>query len=189
MNKMSAETKLKIILVLLAVVFLAVAVLTGIHTYRHKMATESFDELDMYSMHEFSQKNSEQALQALKDGDKAKLEKLMVTAEGVDGLMGFAEWSGLDIENAVSMGSGSLSTKADAKGRIDVSERWIVETADNKYVLFIETLASRWGRKNEGISAIGVTTFDHFNDVDYNWAGEAGESSALAGELFWQGNQ
>lgn len=186
---MNAETKLKIILVLLAVVFLGVAVLTGVHTYRQRMANESFDVIDIYSMHEFSQKNSEQALQALKDGDSAKLEELLVNSKGLSDVMSFAEWSGLDIENAVSMGSGSLSTKADAKGRIDVSERWIVETADNKYVLFIETLASRWGRKNEGLSAIGVTSFDHFNDVDYNWAGEAGESSALAGELFWQGNQ
>jgi len=52
-------------------------------------------------------------------------------------------------------------------------------------VLFIETLTSRWGMNNEGVSAVGVTTFSHFDGVDYNWSGEKDDQSALAGELFW----
>ena len=43
---------------------------------------------------------------------------------------------------------------------------------------------------DEGISAVAVTTYSHFDkDLDYNWSGEADDESVLAGELFWKGNQ
>ncbi|MBP3896145.1 MAG: hypothetical protein J6D07_06730 [Mogibacterium sp.] len=187
--KNSAEKKIIAFLIGLMLLFLAIVVLSAVHAYRHRMDTEKFDELDMYSMHEYSRANSEKALQALKEGNSGALEKLLISNEGLADVTGFAEWSGIDMDNLVSMGSGSLSSKADSKGRIDISERWIAETADGRYVFFIETRASRWGRKNDGISAIAVTSFDHFDELDYGWNGKADESSALAGKLFWPTNQ
>ncbi|MBR2674749.1 MAG: hypothetical protein IKE52_04765 [Mogibacterium sp.] len=189
MEKKRTKLKLMILTILLLVIFAGTAAFSGIRAYRDRYANEKFDEIDIFSMHEFSRVNSEKALQALKDGNRESLEGIMVSSAGLEGVMNFAEWGELDIENAVSMGSGSLSAKANDKGMIDVSERFIAEAGGTKYVLFIETLTSRWGRKNEGISAIGVTSFEHFNDIDYNWNGIADKSSALAGELFWQGNQ
>lgn len=187
--KSSAEKKLTAFLIGLMLLFLAVAVLSAVHAYRHKRATEKFDELDLYSMHEYSRINSEKALRALKEGNSGALEKLMISNEGLSDVSGFADWSGMNMDNLVSMGSGSLSFKADPKGRIDISERWIAETEDGKHVFFIETRTSRWGRQNDGISALAVTSFDHFDELDYGWNGEADESSALAGKLFWPTNQ
>lgn len=187
--KSSAEKKLIAFLIALAVLFLGIAIVTSVHTYKQRLANESFDEVDLYSMHEFSRVNSEKVIQALKNGDSSKLEKNLISEKGVSEVMGFADWSSIDLDRLASMGSGSLSAGADSKGKMDISERWIVETAEGKYVFFIETLTSRWGRKNEGVSAVGVTRFEHFDELDYAWNGEADESSALAGELFWPTNQ
>ena len=72
---------------------------------------------------------------------------------------------------------------------MDVSERIFVDIDGTRYVLFVETLTSRWGRDNEGISAIAATSFEHFDALDYAWSGEADDQSALAGSLFWTSNQ
>ena len=37
---------------------------------------------------------------------------------------------------------------------------------------------------NEGISAVAVTSYEHFDDLAYGWNGEKDDSSALAGESF-----
>ena len=99
--------------------------------------------------------------------------------------MEFADWSKADFKNAESLGAGSLTAAPDESGRMDVSERFFVEAGDKKYVLFIETLTSRWGRKNEGVTAVGVTTYKHFDDTGFAWNGKKDDSSALAGELWW----
>ena len=127
MEKKRTKLKLMILTILLLVIFAGTAAFSGIRAYRDRYANEKFDEIDIFSMHEFSRVNSEKALQALKDGNRESLEGIMVSSAGLEGVMNFAEWGELDIENAVSMGSGSLSAKANDKGMIDVSERFIAE--------------------------------------------------------------
>lgn len=169
----------------LAVIFALVAVISAKTAYDKRVQTENLSELDFYSMQQFSGDNSKAVMDALKAGNKSKLEKLMIKSSGIDGVMSFADWGKAKFKNAVSQGAGSLTAAPDKSGRMDISERFVVEIGDTKYMLFIETLTSRWGRENEGVSAIGVTTYEHFEETDSVWNGEADEKSALAGELWW----
>ena len=145
----------------------------------------STGEPDKYSMQEFCHDNAMAVFSALKEGDTAKLKKLMKNPENAEAVMEFADWSKADFEGAVSMGSGSLTPAPDKDGFMDESERFFVYAGDTRYVFFIETLTSGYGTVNEGVSAIGVTTFSHFDATDYIWNGEPDDQSVLAGELFW----
>lgn len=142
--------------------------------------------LDKYSMQQYCRQNAEDVFKALKRNSKKQLEKVMIDPEGVDSVIAFADWRNADFDNIVSMGSGSLTTAPDKNGRMDESERFFVDVDGTRYVLFIETVTSGMGRNNDGVSAIGVTTYEHFDADDYDWNGEASDYSALAGELFWK---
>ena len=187
MNEIKGKTKLIIFIIILALIFACTAALTArkIISAGRAEAKKEVTSLDKYSMSEYSSKNSEAVFAALKSGDEAALKKLLIDAKGAEDVMGFADWSSADFEKAVSMGSGSLTAKPDKKGRMDESERFFVDTGDSRYVFFIETLTADYGRVNKGVSAIGVTTFSHFDATDYEWNGEKDDESALAGELFW----
>lgn len=193
MKKAVNGFKILIFIALVVALFLGVTTYTAKKTYNERRANEHFTEVDRYSMDEFCLANTQEVMAALQSGSSAKLEKLM--AEGMEGgddadkLIEFADWGNADFEAAVSMGSGSLMAKPDKNGRMDVSERSIVKIGKKEYVLFVETLTSRWGRTNDGISAIGITTFKHFDNLDYAWSGEKDDHSVLMGTLFWKKNK
>ena len=192
MKKIPLKIKIIIVAVLAVLLFANMAIGTAKRTYEKKSADElermkstTYDQIDYYSMELYSHDNSTAVMAALKAGDKDALSKLMIKADGVDEVMAFADWSQADFENAVSMGSGSLTAGPDENGNMDVSERIFVNVGEQKYVFFIESLTSAWGRLNEGVSAVGVTTYEHFDATYYDWNGEKSDYSALAGELFW----
>ena len=172
-------------LILLAAVFALVTTQVAKKTYEKKVAEEQLTETDFYSMQQFCGDNAKAVKDALRSGDAKKLGELMPGAAGIEDVMAFADWKKADFKNAVSLGAGSLTAAPDKNGKIDISERFIVEAGDSKYVLFIETLTSRWGRINEGITAVGVTTSNNFDATDHEWLGEPGDQSVLAGELWW----
>jgi hypothetical protein len=184
MKKKNTSTILLIALLLIVAVFAFVAVRTAKATYKKNVADEKISEPDFYAMTEFSEENSKAVMKALKSGSADKLGALMVEASGTEDVVSFADWSTADFDNAVSLGAGSLSTALDKKGRIDVSERFIVPVGEQRYVLYIETLTSRHGMTNEGVKAVGVTTYEHFDQLDYGWNGEDDDESALAGKSF-----
>lgn len=185
MKKKRSNRILTAALIVLALIFVLVAVRASKATYDRKVAEEKLTEVDFYSMQSFCGENAKAVMDALKSGSKDKLASLMPGASGVEDVMEFADWSKADFKKAESMGAGSLTASPDESGKMDISERFFVEVGDKKYVLFIETLTSRWGRKNEGVSAVGVTTYEHFDDTGFAWNGEADDHSALAGELWW----
>ena len=184
MKKKNTNTILLIALLLIVAVFAFVAVSTAKATYNKKVADEKISEPDFYAMTEFSEENSKAVMKALKSGSADKLGALMVEASGTEDVVSFADWSNADFDNAVSLGAGSFSTAPDKKGRIDISERFIVPVGEQRYVLYIETLTSRHGMINEGVKAVGVTTYEHFDQLDYGWNGEDDDESALAGKSF-----
>lgn len=186
MKKAVGGFKIIIFVALVLVLFVGVTVKTANRTYDERVASESFDTLDTYKMQEYCHDNCEAVMDALKSGKVAKLEDLLVKDKGAQSVMDFADWSNADFKHAVSMGSGSLTVKPNKKGRMDVSERFFVDVGSKKYMLFIETQTSRWGRTNDGVSAVGVTTFAHFDATDYAWNGEDDGESALAGKLLWK---
>lgn len=185
MKKSRSNKILTAALIVLAVIFVLVAVMVSKATYNRKVAEEKLTDVDFYSMQSFCGENAEAVMDALKSGNKDKLAALMPGASGIEDVMEFADWRKADFKKAESLGAGSLTAAPDESGRMDVSERFFVEAGDKKYVLFVETLTSRWGRKNEGVSAVGVTTYKHFDDTGFVWNGEKDDSSALAGELWW----
>ena len=150
---------------------------------------ESFDEVDYYSMQEYSDQSSELVFSSLKSGKLDKLKAKMISSDGLENVAEFDDWSKADFSHAVGLGAGSLSPAPDENGRMDISERFFVDTEDTKCVFFIETVTSRWGRTYDGISAVSVTTYSYFDAEDYDWSGEESENSACAGELFWIKNQ
>ena len=184
MNKKKSNQILIVALLLMMLVFVIVAIVTANSTYNKKVAVEKITEPDFYSMAGYSKSNSEAVMKAMKSGNADKLGALMINSKGADEVLAFAEWKKADFDNAVSLGAGSLSTAPDKKGMMDINERFIVTVGENKYVLYVETLTSRHGMNNEGISAVGVTTYEHFEELAYAWNGEKDDSSALAGESF-----
>lgn len=171
-------------LIIMVLTFVAVTFSIAKSTYERNVAEEKITEPDFYSMAEFSAKNSDSVMKALKAGDAEKLKTLMINSEGVEELLDFADWAEADLENVTSMGAGSLSAAPDKKGQMDISERFFVNVGDQKYVLYIETLTSRHGMINEGVSLVGATTYEHFDELDYNWNGDSDDSSAAAGKSF-----
>ena len=184
MKKKKSNQILIVLLLLAVLIFAVVTAWTARSTYNKKVAGENITEPDFYSMTEFSKENSDAVMKALKSGSAEKLGNLMIDSKGAEDVIGFAKWKNADFNNAVSLGAGSFSTAPDKKGRIDISERFVVSVGDQKYVLYIETLTSRHGMKNEGVSAVGVTTYEYFDENGYNWNGEKNDNSALAGESF-----
>ena len=184
MNKKKSNQILIVALLLMMLVFVIVAIVTANSTYNKKVAGEKITEPDFYSMAGYSKSNSEAVMKAMKSGNADKLGALMINSKGADEVLAFAEWKKADFDNAVSLGAGSLSTAPDKKGMMDINERFIVTVGENKYVLYVETLTSRHGMNNEGISAVGVTTYEHFEELAYAWNGEKDDSSALAGESY-----
>ncbi len=172
-------------LLILAVLFAALFFSSRSSAYKQRLAEEKLTTVDFYSMQNYCGKNAAAVMDALKTGNTKKLETLMIDPSGAEALMSFAEWKNADFEGATSMGAGSLTPEPDENGRMDISERFIVNVGEVKYVLFVETLTSRWGMNNDGVSAVSATTFGHFDGTDYAWNGEADDQSVVAGSLWW----
>lgn len=184
MKKKKSNRILLTILLLMVLVFAFVTFRTAKYTYDKNVAEENITEPDFYAMAEFSDENSKAVIKALKSGNAEKTGSLMIDPAGIDNVLSFAKWKDMDTENVVSLGAGSFSTAPDKDGKIDISERFIVPVGDKKYVLYIETITSRHGMINDGVSVIAATAYDHFVELDSGWNGEADDSSAVAGKSF-----
>lgn len=184
MKKKKSNQILITALLLMLLVFVIVAAVTARSAYNKKVANEKITEPDFYSMTEYCRDNSDAVMKALKSGSADKLGALMINPKGAEDVTGFADWTKAGFAEAVSLGAGSLSTAPDKKGMMEIGERFIVSVGEQKYVLYIETLTSRHGMNNDGVSAVGVTTYEHFDELGYGWNGEKDDSSALAGESF-----
>ena len=184
MKKKKSNQILLVLLLMVALVFALVTIITARSTYNKKVAAENITEPDFNAMAEFSNENSKAVLKALKSGSADKLGSLMIDPKGAENVTGFTSWADADLENAVSLGAGSFSAAPDEKGMMDICERFIVPVGEQKYVVYIETLTSRHGMKNEGVKVVGATTYEHFDQLDYAWNGEQDDSSAVAGETF-----
>lgn len=184
MKKKKSNRILLTAFLLMVAIFALAAFVMARYTYNDKVANEKITEPDFYAMSDFSDQNSKAVMKAMKSGSADKLGSVMIEPKGVEAVIGFADWSKADFDNAVSLGAGSLSTSPDKNGQMDISERFIVNIGDDKYVLYVETLTSRHGMNNEGVKMVGVTTYDHFEETSLVWSGDPDDSSAVAGESF-----
>lgn len=184
MKKKKSNRILLTALLLMVAIFAVVTVWTAMSTYKQKVSDEKITEPDFYAMTEFSAENSKSVMKALKSGNAEKLGELLSDASGAEAVTGFADWSKADFDHADSLGAGSLSLAPDKNGMMDVSERFFVSIEDQKYVLYVETLTSRHGMNNEGVSVVAVTTYENFDSLGYAWNGDKDDNSAVAGKSF-----
>ena len=185
MKKSIVLRRIIVLAIAAALLFMAAFFVSSNSAYKNRRENEKLDSIDIYEMHAFSEENSKAVMKALASGNADKLAKLMISTEGAESVMDFADWKKADFDDAVSMGSGSLGKGTDENGVTDISERFFVDIDGQRYLLFVETQTSRWGRINDGVSAVAVTTMEHFDELDWMWNGEPDDYSALAGELLW----
>lgn len=183
-KKKTQNILLRLLALLVAALFVFVIIMSAKVMYEYKLGRESFDQVDFYKMQAYSTKNSKAVMKALRSGKTERISKAINGHPDVSELMDFADWRNADYRGAVSLGSGSISTEPDGNGMIDISEKFIIESGDERYVLLIETVTSRWGRKNEGVSAVAVCTYDYYDSRIDPWIGEKDDETALAGTLF-----
>lgn len=181
---------LKGILVVILVVAVGGALIyyTGLvagRTYEERVAAETNEKVDVYKMQNYAHENAEMVLKALKKSDTDKIQDNMRKPADLTKLMNYADWKDLDIKCKTSFGTGSFMPKPDKKGRMDVGEQIMLKAGNTKYVIYVQTLTSRCGKIDEGITCIAVTTFKHFDEIDYAWLWQTDSSTLRAGKAFY----
>lgn len=181
---MRNTSKIVVFIILIIGIIIAVTTITARLTYKNKIAEEQFTEPDMYKMQEYSNKNSMGVFQALKDGDRKILGELVISNDNFDKLLKYANWDQMDIDKVSSSGAGSMMPKPDKNGRMDVVEMFGVKIGGKKYVVYIQTVVSRWGKANDGVSCIAVTTTKRYEETDGELDWKTDKEVIRAGKMF-----
>lgn len=181
---------LKGILIIVLVVALGGALIyyTGIvagRTYQERVNSETSKDLDVYKMQNYAHENAEIILKALKKCDAEKLKENINEATNVEELIDYADWKNLDIKGSTSFGTGSFMPRPDKDGKMDVGEQIILKVGKEKYAFYVQTLTSRYGKINEGITCVAVTTFKHFDEIDYLWLWQSDSKTLRVGKAFY----
>lgn len=183
-KKKIRKIMLRLLALLIAALFVLVIIMSAKVMYEYKLERENFSSVDFYKMQAYSAKNSKAVMKALRSGKTQRISRVINGHPDVTELMDFADWRNADYRGAVSLGAGSLSTEPDGNGRVEINEKFVIDSGDERYILFIETTTSRWGRKNEGVNAVAVCNYDYYDSQTDTWNGEKDDETALAGTLF-----
>lgn len=154
-------------------------------TYQERVNNEQNTELDVYKMQKYAADNAEKVLKALKKEDADKIAELVPKAANVNELMQYADWGELDINNKTSFGTGSFMPKPNKKGKMDVGEQIILSAGNGRYAIYVQTVTSRYGKIDNGISCIAVTTWKHFDEIDYAWKWITDSGTLRVGKAFY----
>lgn len=169
---------------LLVIVFVIVTTRTANKTYDSRVANEKNTEVDVYKMETYARDNAAKVLDILQDKDKDALESTLLNPSNVDKLINYADWDKLDTDKMTSFGTGSYMPKPDEDGKMDVGELISLKLGKDEYVIYIQTLTSRWGKIDEGVSCIAVVNRKRFDDVDYAWEWQTDNKTLRAGKPF-----
>lgn len=181
------RNNLIILLLVVVTVFVSVKVFASMveyfadRRYQKNIENESFTEVDTYKLSVYSEENAVAALKALKSGSKDKLEKLFTDKTDVTELMEYADWSSMDEERSRTLGGGSYMYEPDSNGRMDFGETYWIRIGKKTYVMYIQTVCSRYGKANDGISAIAATTWEHYDSIHWLWEWQTDKNEVLAG--------
>ena len=66
-------------------------------------------------------------------------------------------------------------------GRMDFGETYWIRIGKKTYVMYIQTVCSRYGKANDGISAIAATTWEHYDSIHWLWEWQTDKNEVLAG--------
>lgn len=173
---------LKAIMVVI-LIFVAIMFVTSYATYYFAKANLSTKVLDEFQVQEFSSENCDAVFKALKGGG-AGLGDLMDEGTKTRKLLDYAEWPSADFEDKMSLGGGSFMDGADAEGYYAYEDIWSVYVNDERYIMCIQTVTSRYGRENDGVSCIAISTWDHYLGIDREWDIDNDENTVLIGRPY-----
>lgn len=173
-----------LVLILTLIVSAFIVVKVARYTYSKNVANEHFTEQDTYKMSVYSEENSTKALKALRDKDVDDLKELLIDDTHAEELINYADWSEINLEKTRTLGGGSYMSEPDSNGRMDFGEMYWVKTGNKKYIMYIQTVCSRYGKANDGIQAIAVTTEDHYEAIDWEWEWQEDDKTLIAGSPY-----
>ena len=188
------RNNLIILLLLVATVYISVRGFTSAveyfadKTYQTRVSEEHFTEVDTYKLSVYSEENAEAVLKALKSGNEEALEKLFTESVDASDLMKYADWSTINDKKTKTLGGGSYMFEPDKSGRMDFGETFWVTTSKGTYVLYIQTVGSRYGKANDGVSAVAATTWKHYDSIDWLWKWQTDKNEVLAGTPYSEQN-
>lgn len=185
-RKKKSNTNLIIIIVLIFTLIASIFVVKEVakRTYEKNVANEHFTEQDTYKMSEFSEENSTKAIKALKKKDVDALKELMIDDSNVKKLVNYVDWSEINLKKTKTLGGGSYMSEPNSDGKMDFGEMYWVKIDGKKYIMYIQTVCSRYGRGNDGIQAIAVTTDKHYEAIDWEWEWQEDNETMLAGSPY-----
>ena len=154
-------------------------------TYQERVNNEQNTELDVYKMQKYAVDNTEKVLEALVAGDSDEIAELVPRATNVKELMEYADWENLDLDKKTSFGTGSFMPKPDKNGKMDVGELITLKTQNGKYVMYVQTVTSRYGIIDDGVSCIAVAKWKHYDDTDYSWDWKTDSETLRVGKAFY----
>lgn len=184
-SQASRVKKQDMLIALSVIVVLLFAIMLFVAFASYKYATKHFPAraLDYYKIQEYSLENSEDVFESLANGGEG-LRELMAGRENVHELLKFADWESGDYENVRSFGGGNFSKRCNDKGQIEYADMWWVPIGDEKYMIYIQSVSSRYGRDNDGVKCIAVTSYSHYSDIDGEWDWRTDDETVRIGTPF-----
>lgn len=168
-------------IVFVLLLFVIVMFVTANGTYYFAKEHFRTTRLDEFQIQEFSSENCDAVFESLAKGGKG-LEDLMCGDPDVREFLKYADWSKGEYDDKRSYGGGSLEDGADANGIYEYADLWRVTIDGEQYMLYIQSESSRYGRENDGVSMIAVTTYEHFNELDANWDCKPDDDTLILGK-------
>lgn len=172
-------------LVIVAGVFIFLTGRVADYTYNKNVANEHFTKQDTYKMSEYSEENATAVVNALLKGDKDDIRDLMIDKNAdVDKIINYADWTKASEKDIRTLGGGSYRSEPDKDGRMDFGEIYWIKTGKKTYILYVQTVCSRYGKANDGVQAIAATTWEHYDAIDWAWEWQDDNQTVMAGKPF-----
>ena len=179
--------------VLLVTAAVLMAVLGSVCAYNHQLNSFS-GKADMYNMQICSSETATDVFDTLKEND-GNLQALFEETYGeIDDEMvqeaeyfaEFADWENCKYKEVRSMGgafTGDSEKKYTRDDDVYYGESWVLSTSDETYVIYMECKFDTFGKKEKGLSAIAVTTWDNYYERSDVWDYRTDEYTARIGEF------
>lgn len=188
-----AKTRKKPEAVLLLLIAVLLVVLGYICSFNHRLNSYS-GKADLYNMQICTAETATDVFDTLKENDgnlQALFEETYgeIDEEAVQAAAYFAEfaaWENCKYKKVRSMGGAFIGDSEKEYTRDDdvyYGESWVLSTSDETYVIYMECKFDTFGKKEKGLSAIAVTTWDNYYERSDVWDYRTDEYTARIGQF------
>lgn len=189
MKKKKKKTgDLVLALIVVLVMFIAAMYISAQLTYKYAKTHLYTTEMDWYNVQDYNMKNCNKVFDALKNGGEG-LNDIIIEDVDITPLMDYANWENAEFEDIRAFGGGNTSLEPDSKGRIEYGDMWCVTIDGDRYMMYIQSISSRYGRNNDGVSFIAVTHWSHYDNIDWEWDWDDDEHTVTLGTSFKAGEE